>query len=100
MIIYNVTIKIESEVADIWVRWMKAEHMPQHMSTGLFSDCRLSRLLEQDEAEGVTYTAQYFCETIEDYNKYIDEHADKLNGKSYLRFGGKFVGFQTVMEII
>ncbi len=100
MIIYNVTVKVEAATADEWVKWMKEEHMADVLNTGLFVDCRLCRLLEQDETEGVTYTAQYFCETIGHYNKYIDEHAMAMREKGFKLFGGKFVAFRTVMEIV
>ena len=100
MIIYNVTIKIDNSVADAWVAWMKSEHMPDLMGTGLFVDCRLCRLLEQDEVEGITYAAQYFCEGIQQYNIYIDKFAEKMREKGFNLFGGKFVAFRTVMEVI
>ena len=100
MIIYNVTVKVENDAADAWVDWMKNTHMDDVMSTGLFVDCRLCRLLEQDEMEGVTYAAQYFCEGIEQYNTYIDQHAQNMREKGFKLFGGKFVAFRSVMEII
>ncbi len=99
MIIYNVTVKIDAEAADEWVKWMKEEHMPELMNTGLFTDSRLCRLLEQDETEGRTYTAQYFCNTIEDYNSYIDNHAQHMRDKGFTRFGNRFMAFRTVMEV-
>ena len=100
MIIYNVTIKVESTIADAWVDWMKATHMADLISTGLFVECRLCRLLEQDEVEGVTYVAQYFCEGMEQYNVYIEKFAEKMRDKGFKLFGGKFIAFRTVMEII
>ena len=56
MISYNVTVKVEKSIADSWVYWMKAEHMPDLMGTDLFLDCRLSRLLDQDETDGRQHT--------------------------------------------
>lgn len=100
MIVYNVTIKVESEVADEWVAWMKNEHIADVLNTGLFSDCRLCRLLEQDEAEGVTYSAQYVCADIGAYNQYIDKHAQGMRDKGFKRFGGRFVAFRSVMEVL
>ncbi len=100
MMIYNVTLKVENEITDAWVKWMKTEHMPDVMSTGLFTDCRLCRLLEQDEMEGMTYVAQYFCEGMKQYNTYIDEHAQGMREKGFKLFGGKFVAFRTIMEIV
>ena len=100
MIIYNVTLKVEKSVADSWVYWMKAEHMPDLMGTDLFIDCRLCRLLEQDEEDGVTFAAQYFCDGMEEYNEYIELHAEKMREKAFKLFGGKFVAFRTIMEVL
>ena len=58
MIIYNVTVKVDNSIAGAWLDWMKKEHIPDLMRTGLFLDYRLSKLLEQDETEGITYTVQ------------------------------------------
>jgi predicted ATP-dependent Lon-type protease len=99
MIIYNVTIKVQHDIAAEWLEWMKKEHMPELMKTGLFLDYRLCRLLEQDELEGITYTAQYFCDSLEHYNTYVSEHAQKMRDKSFARFGNKFIAFRTVMEV-
>ena len=100
MIIYNVTSKVEKESAEAWVKWMKDEHIGELLATGLFTDCKLCRLLEQDEADGLTYTAQYFCDTLEQYNTYIDTYATEFRGKANSKFGGKYVAFRTLMEII
>ncbi len=102
MIIYNVTLKVNNDVADEWVAWMKATHMKDLMDTGLFIDCRLCRLMNTAEPEddGSTFTAQYSCDTIEHYNKYIDEHADRLREDMLKLYAGKFVAFRTLMETV
>jgi hypothetical protein len=100
MIIYNVTIKLDIDAADAWVNWMKTEHMSELMNTGLFTDCRLCRLLEQDEAEGVTYSAQYTLDNMDDYNTYIDKYAVNMREKGFKLFKGKFAAFRTVMEVV
>ena len=98
MIIYNVTVKVDADAANDWVMWMKGEHMPELMQTGLFTNSRLCHLLEQDELEGCTYVAQYFCEGIAQYNSYISEHAQQMRDKAFARFGAKFTAFRTIME--
>jgi hypothetical protein len=100
MIIYNVTLKVDKSVADEWVKWMKTEHMADLLNTGLFADCRLCKLLEQDETDGITYVAQYFCASIEEYNDYIEKYAESMRDKGNKLFGGKFVAFRTIMEIL
>jgi len=100
MIIYNVTVKTEPAIAGEWVAWMQDEHIPDLMRTGLFTGYRLCRLLEHDEQEGVTFSAQYFCESIDQYNTYIREHAGEMREKGLARFGSGFIAFRTVMEVI
>jgi hypothetical protein len=70
------------------------------MATGLFSDYKFFRLLEQDETEGVTYVIQYFSSSIEYYKKYITEFETLLNEKSFAKWRDQFVSFHTVMEIV
>ncbi len=100
MIIYNVTVKVDPDAAAEWVEWMKNEHIPDLLNTGLFLDTRLCHLLEQEEHEGVTYVAQYFCDSMEQYDTYINEYAVIMREKALKAFAGKFAAFRTVMEII
>lgn len=100
MIIYNVTLKVDSSIADEWVTWMKQEHMPELQHTGLFTGYRLCRLLEQDEAEGITFSAQYTLDSLDDYNTYISKHAQSMRDKAFSRFGNKFIAFRSVMEVL
>ncbi len=100
MIIYNVTAKVNHAFVDEWLKWMKQEHIPELMNTGLFLDYRLSRLLDQDETEGPTFTVQYFCDSMEHYNTYIAEYAQAMRQKGLQRFGNNFIAFRTVMQVI
>ncbi|MBL7718051.1 MAG: DUF4286 family protein [Flavipsychrobacter sp.] len=99
MIIYNVTVKVENATAEEWVQWMKQEHIPELMKTGLFVDYRLCRLLEQDEEESKTYVAQYYLDSMEHYHTYIAEHAPQMREKGLSRFGNRFIAFRTVMQV-
>jgi len=100
MIIYNVSIKTDPEITNDWVNWMKEEHLSEMMQTGLFLDYKMHKLLEQDESEGVTFVVQYHCENIEKYKEYIDHHANRMREKGFQKFGSKFAGFRTVMELL
>jgi len=100
MIIYNVTVKTEKEIAKDYLKWLKEEHLNDMMNTGLFSDYRLCRLMDEEESDGVTFVIQYHCDSIENYQSYIDEHAPGMRKKSLAKFADKFVAFRTVMELI
>jgi hypothetical protein len=62
MLLYNVTLIIEEDIAAEWLKWMKEIHIPEVMETGKFVSNRLLKVLDSPN-EGVTYCAQYVAET-------------------------------------
>ena len=100
MIIYNITVKVDTLAAERWIAWTKSDHMKEVMDTGLFTDCRLCRLLEQDETDGITFVKQYLCAGIEEYDTYINKHSIAMREKESNLFAGKLVAFRSLMEII
>lgn len=100
MIIYNVTIKTTPEIANEYLDWLQTTHLIEMMQTGLFSDYRLCRLIDPVDDDGVTFTIQYHCDSMENYQSYIDEHSQKMRERGLNKFGNRFIAFRTVMEII
>lgn len=100
MILYNVTIKIDASIHDEWVQWMKAVHIPEVMHTGLFTEFKMMRLLEQDESDGITFAIQYFSNTMNEYKQYKEKFAPALQKQASDRYEGKFVAFRTLMEVV
>ncbi len=99
MIIYNVTVNIDEDVAVEWLQWMKDVHIPEVMQTGMFTDQRICRVLAE-EAGGLTYAIQYTCKDMETYEKYRDEFAPALQQATAKKYGGKFVAFRTLLEVV
>jgi Domain of unknown function (DUF4286) len=100
MLVYNITLKVENSIAAEWLQWQKDEHIPEVMATGLFDSYKFFRLLEQDETEGPTYIVQYFTTSKERYQQYINEYATGLRSKANNKWGNRFVGFRTLMELV
>jgi hypothetical protein len=100
MIVYNITIKVNNNIADEWLAWQKQEHIPEIMATRLFDDYKMYRLLEQDEKDGITFTFQYFASSIEKYQQYISAFAPLLREKVFAKWGNQFTGFRTIMEAV
>ena len=99
MIIYNVTISIEEEIKQDWVRWMTEEHIPEVMATNLFTDYKFCRVISVPGEEN-TYSIQYFCANISSYNNYQDNHAAELQKKHTDKFQNQFVAFRTLLEAL
>jgi hypothetical protein len=100
MIVYNITIKISSEIESEWVTWQKEEHIPDVMASGQFTDYKFYRLLQQEEKDGITYIVQYFAASIENYNRYIEQTAPVLRQKALDKWGNKFIAFRTLMQAV
>jgi hypothetical protein len=98
MIIYSVTVKIDLDIHDLWVKWMKEEHLPRVMETGCFVDHKMYRLLEEDETDGITYSMQYFANSIKDYFDYKADHAERLQREGLDLFRGKFTAFRSLLK--
>jgi hypothetical protein len=100
MIIYNVTVKVEEQIADNWLQWLLNDHIPQIMQTNCFVDCKVVRLLEVDDSEGPTYAVQYYAHSKADYNRYIELYAPTMRQLSFEKWGEHVIAFRSVMEVV
>ena len=100
MIIYNVTSKIDWSIHDAWVKWMLDEHIPEVVATGCFTGAQLLKLLEIEEEDGPTYTAQYFAETKQLQEEYVNKHAATLRQKVFEKWGNRTIAFRSIMEVV
>jgi hypothetical protein len=100
MVLYNVTITVEDEIAEDWLAWMQAVHIPDVLSTGLFMDNKLFRLLSHAEDGHQTFSAQYFLQTEADYDTYTRDHAPALQAESFKRYGDRTAAFRTLLQQI
>ncbi len=100
MIIYNVTVKIDPDAGQEWLKWMKEIHVPDVIATKQFISSQICRLLDQPEEDDSTYVIQYRCESREKFDFYIENFAPALRAQHDTRYKGKFVSFRTLMEIV
>ena len=100
MIVYNITLKIDPKIEKNWINWQREEHIPEIMSTKLFSEYKFFHLLEQDETDGMTFVIQYFTPFIENYDLYIEKFAPLLRKKSNEKWGDRVISFRTIMELV
>lgn len=100
MIVYNVTIKVATSIADEWLQWLQEIHIPEVMASECFTHHKVLRLMEIDDTEGPTFVTQYYAESKALYNLYIEKHAPNLREKSFEKWGNKFIAFRSVMSIV
>ena len=99
MIVYNVTINVDADVAEEWLRWMKEVHIPDVMATGLFLDNRIMRILAEEEG-GLSYAIQYTCADMATYERYKEQHAPRLQAETQKPYSGRFAAFRTLLEVV
>lgn len=100
MVFYNVTVKVMHTIANEWLEWLQNEHIKDVLGTGKFKSAQVCRLLEQDDSDGISYVIQYQTESMELYQKYIEDDSQTMIQKGYDKFGDKFIAFRTVMETL
>ena len=101
MILYNVTIRVDEDIAEEWLSWMKTKHIPDVMRTGCFTDYKIMRILQpvQDE-DSITYAVQYFCEDQQKLESYWQNDAPALQKEHLEKYSDKALAFRTVMELV
>ncbi|MCB0642618.1 MAG: DUF4286 family protein [Phaeodactylibacter sp.] len=100
MIIYNVTVKVDTDIEADWLDWMKTIHIPDVMNTGLFTNYRICRILNMHDQEGTSYAIQYTAPDMAALHRYQTQHAPALQKDHIQRYGDRAVVFRTLMEII
>ena len=100
MIIYNITVKINPEVHDEWLNWMKTVHMPNVMLTERFQSNQIAKVLGQNETDGITYAIQYVCADMKTLHQYTITESPALEKEQLQRYPDKFVLYTTLLEIV
>lgn len=99
MIIYSVTISLESEIFEEWKSWMLEHHIPAVMRTGFFTKYHMNILLEPPAEPGtITVNIQYECKSLADYSSYQEKDAPNLQAQHSERYKDRFVAFRTLLQ--
>jgi len=100
MILYNVTVKVMTKFREDWEKWMRDTHIPDVMNTECFVEYKMSRILGEEENEGVTFAIQYLSPSMEKFREYQEKHVKRLQADHTEKYKGKYVAFRTLMEVI
>ena len=100
MILYNVTVNIDDDVREEWIKWMKTKHIPEVLATGQFIDHRFYKLIEEVDNGGTTYSIQFFARSMREIDHYLANFATRLRDDHLQKFKDKHVAFRTVLESV
>jgi hypothetical protein len=98
MIIYNVTSSVDKDVAEDWISWMKDKHIPDLLSTGLFVDYRILKVLNHEDDKTFSFAVQYISNSMHDVEEYLRKYAPILRDHVQRRYGEKVLSYRTLLE--
>ena len=97
MFLFNETIGIDKTVEQEWLLWMKEQHIPAVMNTSMFTGSKIYKVLHDNEDETVSYSIQYFAESIDNVQQYLDVFAPKILAEFQQKFKDRHVAFRTLL---
>ena len=97
MIIYSVTVTIETAIEPDWLDWMRRVHISDVLRTGCFGEARIYKVVEPASDEP-TYVIQYRCSSIAEYERYRTDFAPALQKEHSDRFSGRFRASRQILE--
>ena len=100
MLLYNITVGIDQEIEQEWISWIRENHLPFVMGTGLFIDSKMYRILHDENPGTISYSIQHFAKGIEEINQFLNVFAPTLIEQHRQRFINRHVVFQTLLEEI
>ena len=80
MILYNVTTNIDASVHEEWLEWMLNSHIPDVMTTGMFLEYHILKVMSDDESGGHTYSVQYLCSGMDKFQQYVFHVFSDISG--------------------
>lgn len=98
MMLYNVTVGIDKDIEAQWLQWMREKHIPDVMNTGMFLEYKIYKILHESEDGTISYSIQYFAQTIEHVVQYLEVFAPALIQEHQIKFKDKHVAFRTLLE--
>lgn len=101
MIVYNVTLSILPEIEEEVIDWLKKDHIPEVMATGLFIESKMFRVIEDPILKTHnSFAIQYTLHSWDDFDNYNKNHASLLRSKTQQKYGENVLAFRTFLEKI
>lgn len=100
MIIYNTTYHVDDKIHAEYLSFVREVFIPQIVGTGILKEARLSRIVDDRNEPGASYSLQFRVENVETLTNWLNEHGEKLNDELFSQFGHGLAGFVTLLEEI
>lgn len=96
MLTYQVKITVDKAIEAEWLLWMKTEHVPDVIATGLIKSFQI---MKPEESDGV-YLFHYHFSNDSDYEEYQKNHAPALKAHVANKFPHGFEAERAILRWI
>ena len=84
---YEVFMQVDSSIAEEWVEWMRTEHIPEVMQTGVFVSCQFLRVIEPPIDGHDSFRITYESKNLSSIQEYRTALSPELRKKHDERYG-------------
>lgn len=100
MVLLNTTFHVHKSVEQQFIDWVHHTYIQQAMSSGLFTDPIVSRILIETDPEGTSYAVQLRASSHEAAGLWHDNEAGRMKNALAEKYGERILHFTTFMEIV
>jgi len=100
MLIYNITFLVAENASDQWLKWVHEIHIPEMVSSGYFTEPRLTKVLSDHGLKDTSYAVQYHIEDMKLMEAWERKFKANLERDCAMVFGEHVLLFTTVLELI
>ena len=97
MIVYEVRVAVDREVADQYRAWLEP-HIREILGIAGFEHAEL--YAEDDEQGHIVWTVRYQLRDRAALAAYLRDHAPRMREEGQARFGGRFTASRRVSELV
>lgn len=98
MIIYQVSCQVDSAIANQWEKYFVEHHLDDVLNTGCFTGYNFRK--EKLDKENILFSSEYYCDSIEDLERYNLEFAAALKEDINTKFGGQYDCYRHIYQSI
>lgn len=100
MLIFNTTFVVSDKMHDKWMKWVREQHLPFMLESGILSKPQIAKIMGVEEQDGTSYSVQFHVKDMNDLEKWHVLYAQKFELQFSQKFGSEVLFFATVLEII
>jgi len=99
-LIYNITIKLNNSISDVWLADMQEKFLPACIDGLIIVSAQINRILLEDQDEDITFAIQFTFSTIALFEKEGIHALSKFIKALDSIYRGQYVYFTTKMEVL